>query len=198
MILTVNINMQSLVRFIILSMVVDGFRMMAPARFNSLRSLEMATSITGGSIVALVTPMTSSNAIDYDKLIDILKWHIDQKTDGVVVLGTTGESSTISVEERTKIIETAVKTVNGRIPVIIGTGGIETHKVIESSKQAQSLGADGVLVITPYYVKPPQRALVAHFNAIANAISIPVIMYNCQGRTGVTIAHETGTSSLFD
>jgi 4-hydroxy-tetrahydrodipicolinate synthase len=179
--------------FVVLSLVVDGFRMTTSSRVNNLRTLEMTTAIKGGSIVALATPMTNTNAIDYNKLIDLLKWHISQKTDGVVILGTTGESSTISSEERTKIIETSVKTVNGAIPVIVGTGTIECKKVIEMSKQAEILGADGVLVITPYYVKPPQRALVAHFNSIADAIKIPVILYNCQGRTGVNMSPETGS-----
>ncbi len=158
---------------------------------KSRKGLEMKGSIGDGSIVALVTPMTSTNAIDYDKLIDLLNWHVSEGSDGVVILGTTGESSTISLEERTKIIETSVRTVGGSLPVIVGTGGIETSKVIESSKHAQSLGADGVLVITPYYVKPPQRALVTHFTSVADSISIPVILYNCPGRTGVNIAPET-------
>ena len=148
-------------------------------------------AIKGGSIVALVTPMTTSNAIDYDKLISLLKWHVSEGSDGIVILGTTGESSTISHEERTKIIETAVKTVNSAFPVIVGTGTIDTNKVIESSKHAESLGADGVLVITPYYVKPPQRALITHFKTVADSIKIPVILYNCPGRTGVSIAIET-------
>lgn len=112
-------------------------------------------------------------------------------TNGAVVLGTTGESSTISMEEREKIIKTSVETVNGEFPVIIGTGTIETDKVIELSKQAKDLGADAVLIITPYYVKPPQRALVKHFVAIADAIDFPVILYNCPGRTGVDMKPET-------
>ena len=199
MALSINyvVNMRVFKFFVILSFVVNGFRMMPSSRYNNLHTLEMKTEIKGGSIVALATPMTSSNAIDYDKLVDILKWHISQKSDGVVILGTTGESSTISSEERIKIIQTSVKAVNGAIPVIVGTGTIEPSKCIDLSKQAESLGADGVLVITPYYVKPPQRALVTHFNSVANSIKIPVILYNCQGRTGVNMAPETGSFYKF-
>jgi 4-hydroxy-tetrahydrodipicolinate synthase len=151
-------------------------------------------AVKGGSIVALVTPMTETNAIDFTKLDEILKWHISEGTDGVVVLGTTGESSMISMEERASIIKASVKTVNGAIPVIIGTGCIETDKVIELSRQALELGADATLVITPYYIKPPQRALVTHFKTIADAVNIPMILYNCPGRTGVDMKPETLTT----
>lgn len=169
----------------------DAFFISGKFGLRTQFDLSMKATIKGGSIVALSTPMTITNAIDYPKLVDLLKWHVSEGSDGVVILGTTGESSTISQDDRTKIIETSVKTVNGAFPVIVGTGTIDTTKVIESSKHAESLGADGVLVITPYYVKPPQRALVTHFNAVADAIKIPVILYNCPGRTGVNMAPET-------
>jgi 4-hydroxy-tetrahydrodipicolinate synthase len=144
-----------------------------------------------GSIVALVTPMTPNNAIDFEKLESILKWHVAEGTNGVVILGTTGEASTINMDERTEIIKRSVKTVNGAIPVIVGTGTIDTQKVIELSKHAMSLGADATLVITPYYVKPPQRALVTHFRTIADAVPLPMLLYNCPGRTGVDMKPET-------
>lgn len=145
----------------------------------------------GGSIVALVTPMTSTNAIDYQTLESILRWHVSEGTDGVVILGTTGEASMISLEERTEIIKTSVKAVDGAFPIIVGTGSIETHKVIELSKHALSLGADASLVITPYYVKPPPRALVTHFRTIADSVPLPMIVYNCPGRTGIDMKPET-------
>lgn len=112
-------------------------------------------------------------------------------TDGAVILGTTGEASTISMEERTEIIKASVKTVNGAFPIIVGTGTIETQKVIALSKHAMECGADATLIITPYYVKPPQRALVKHYLSIADSVAIPMIVYNCPGRTGVDMKPET-------
>lgn len=154
-------------------------------------SLSMVQKIRPGSVVALVTPMNDQNGIDYTKLEELLQWHISEGTDGAVVLGTTGEASMISWDERAKIIEHAVKTVNGAFPIIIGTGTIEASQVIKLSQQAKDLGADGTLVITPYYVKPPQRALIKHFTTIADAVDIPMIVYNCPGRTGVDMKPET-------
>jgi len=151
----------------------------------------MIIPVRPGSIVAIVTPMTQNNAIDFPKLEDLLKWHISEGTDGAVILGTTGESSTISKEERTEIIKRSVKAVNGAFPIIVGTGAIETKKVIEMGIQARDLGADATLVITPYYVKPPQRALIKHYNDIADAVDLPMLLYNCPGRTGVDMKPET-------
>ena len=182
-------------------------------------SLLMMVPVRGGSVVALVTPMTANNAIDYPKLESLLKWHIAEGkatlctqnyffrrwwrqfsflsyclnagTDGAVILGTTGESSTISMEERTAIIKTSVKVVNGAFPIIVGTGTIETEKVIALCQHAKDCGADASLVITPYYVKPPQRALVTHYRKIADSVDLPMIVYNCPGRTGVDLKPET-------
>lgn len=112
-------------------------------------------------------------------------------TDGAVILGTTGEASTISMEERTEIIKASVKIVAGAFPIIVGTGTIETSKTIALTKHAMECGADASLIITPYYVKPPQRALVKHFLAIADAVALPLILYNCPGRTGVDLKPET-------
>ena len=147
--------------------------------------------IVGGSVVALVTPMTEKNEIDYDKLQELLEWHVKEGTDGAVILGTTGEASMITIEERTEIIKRAVNTVKQSFPIIVGTGTIETSKVIELSRHALECGADASLVITPYYIKPPQRALVTHFLEIANAVPLPMIVYNCPGRTGVDMKPET-------
>jgi len=147
--------------------------------------------LRGGSVVALVTPMKADKSIDYGRLVDLLTWHMQEGTDGAVVLGTTGEGSMISFAERAEIIKTAVSTVKGAFPVIIGTGTIETSKVIELTRQAKDLGADASLVITPYYVKPPQRALVSHYTSIVDAVALPLIAYNCPGRTGVDMKPET-------
>jgi 4-hydroxy-tetrahydrodipicolinate synthase len=108
-----------------------------------------------------------------------------------VILGTTGEASTISMEERTEIIKASVKIVGGAFPIIVGTGTVETSKTIALTKHAMECGADASLIITPYYVKPPQRALVKHFLSIADAVAFPLILYNCPGRTGVDLKPET-------
>lgn len=145
----------------------------------------------GGSNVALVTPMKNDNKIDYESLVRLLKWHEKEQTDGIVLLGTTGEGSTINMSERSRIIETAVNLLKNKIPIIVGTGAVDPNKVIELTKNAKDLGADASLVITPYYVKPPQRALITHFSTIADSIDLPLILYNCPGRTGVDMIPET-------
>lgn len=178
----------------ILTFGVQSFKIMGRDLRGSLRlmSINMLTApIQGGSVVALVTPMTASNEVDYPKLIELLEWHVKEGSDGAVILGTTGEASTLSLEERTEIIKTSVQTVKGAFPLIVGTGTIQTSQSIELSLNAKENGADGILVITPYYVKPPQRALVQHFTSIADACDLPMILYNCPGRTGVTISPET-------
>jgi len=157
----------------------------------SMSDVEKRHKVRAGSVVALVTPMTPTNEIDYKKFVDLLKWHMSEGTDGAVILGTTGEGSMIEMEERSKIIQTAVETVGGAFPIIVGTGTIETSKVISLSKNALDNGADATLIITPYYVKPPQRALVSHFQEVADAVPIPMIVYNCPGRTGVDLKPET-------
>ena len=145
----------------------------------------------GGSNVALVTPMKSNNKIDYEALTRLLIWHEKEQTDGIVLLGTTGEGSTINMSERSRIIETAINLLKNKIPIIVGTGSVDPNKVVELTKNAKDLGADASLVITPYYVKPPQRALITHFSTIADSIDLPMILYNCPGRTGVDMKPET-------
>jgi 4-hydroxy-tetrahydrodipicolinate synthase len=144
-----------------------------------------------GSVVALVTPLLDDKALDIPSLESILKWHVAEGTDGAVVLGTTGEASMMTMDERADIIKAAVKTVNGAFPIIVGCGGIKTSDMVDQAKQAEELGADGILVITPYYIKPPQRALVTHFHTVADACKLPMIVYNCPGRTGVGMTPET-------
>ena len=154
--------------------------------------LAAALAPCGGSNVALVTPMVAgSNAVDYGALRSLLEWHVECGTAGVVALGTTGEASTLSGEERDEVLRTAVDVCGGVVPVVAGTGTIDTERAIAMGRRAAELGADGTLVVTPYYVKPPQAALVAHFTAIADAVDLPMILYNVPGRTGVDLLPAT-------
>ena len=138
-----------------------------------------------GSGVALITPFKDGK-VDFNKLEELLNWHVEQNTDAIVICGTTGEASTMTDEERKETIRFTVEKINGRIPVIAGTGTNCTAHSIELSKYAEEVGADGVLVITPYYNKATQKGLIAHFSAIAEAVKIPNIIYNVPGRTGST------------
>ena len=143
-----------------------------------------------GSGVAIVTPF-DGNKTNYDALGELIEYHIANKTDAIIICGTTGEASTMPDAEHLAAIEYTVKKTAGRIPVIAGTGSNETAHAIELSKKAQELGADGLLVVTPYYNKASQKGLVAHFKAIAESVTIPVILYNVPGRTGMNIAIPT-------
>jgi len=143
-----------------------------------------------GSGVALITPFKADGTPNYEKLDEILEMHIANKTDAVVICGTTGEASTLPDSDHLEVIRHTVKTVAGRIAVIGGTGSNYTDHAIEFSKKAEEFGCDGVLCVTPYYNKASQKGLVAHYAAIANAISIPVILYNVPSRTGVNIGIE--------
>jgi hypothetical protein len=143
-------------------------------------SLSMA-QVTGGSVVALVTPMNSDYSVDFASLRSLLRWHVEKGTKGAVILGTTGEASTIDLETRTLIIKEAVSTVAGEMPIIVGTGTTDPTTALALSQNAKDCGADATLVITPYYVKPPQRALIKHFTDLANSVDIPMILYNCPG-----------------
>lgn len=147
-------------------------------------------SIFKGSGVAIVTPFTDGG-VDYDKLGELLEMHIEQSTDAIIVCGTTGEASTMTEEELKSVIKYTVDKVNGRIPVIAGTGTNDTAKTIKRSKFAEEAGADGLLVITPYYNKTTQKGLVEHFTAVADSVNIPIIIYNVPGRTGLNILPET-------
>lgn len=144
-------------------------------------------SIFVGSGVALVTPFNEDMTVNFEKLRELIEFQIENKTDAIVVTGTTGEASTLSDLEQKEIIERTVKIVNGRVPVIAGTGSNDTKHSIELSQQAEKLGVDGLLVITPYYNKTNKRGLIEHFKMIASSVKTPIILYNVPGRTGMNI-----------
>ena len=141
-----------------------------------------------GSGVALITPFNDKNEINFEKLRELLEFHIANKTDAVIVTGTTGESSTMTDEEKLAVIKFSVETVNKRIPVIAGTGSNNTKHAVEMSIKAQELGADGLLVVTPYYNKGNENGIYNHYKIIAESVDIPVILYNVPGRTGVNLS----------
>ena len=144
-----------------------------------------------GSIVALVTPMYENGAIDKESLEKLVKYHIDQGTDALVAVGTTGESATLSEDEHCEVIKTIVDYVSGRIPVIAGTGSNSTIEAINLTHKAQQAGADACLIVTPYYNKPTQEGLYLHYKAIAEAVDMPQILYNVPGRTACDMLPET-------
>jgi 4-hydroxy-tetrahydrodipicolinate synthase len=143
-----------------------------------------------GSWVALVTPMLDSGEIDYVALAALVDWHLDNNTAGIVVLGTTGEAATITATERTAIVTHVVRQVAGKVPVMVGTGTNATVSTIELTEQAKQLGADAALVVTPYYNKPTQVGLQAHFTAVADAVQLPLMLYNVPGRTACDLQLE--------
>ncbi len=144
-----------------------------------------------GSLVALVTPMFEDGSADYDALAKLIEWHIASGTDGIVSVGTTGESPTLSVEEHTAVIAFTVQTAAGRIPVIAGTGGNSTAEAIELTAAAKAAGAAASLQVVPYYNKPTQEGLYRHFKTIAEAVDIPIILYNVPGRTVADLKNDT-------
>jgi 4-hydroxy-tetrahydrodipicolinate synthase len=144
-----------------------------------------------GSLVALVTPMTESGDIDHVAFGRLLDWHARQGTDGVVIAGTTGESPTVTAAEAAELLQIAVQRIGGRMPVIAGTGGNSTAESIERTRAACELGVDGVLVVTPYYNRPPQEGLYRHFSLVADASSVPLILYNVPSRTACDLLPET-------
>jgi 4-hydroxy-tetrahydrodipicolinate synthase len=144
-----------------------------------------------GSIVALVTPMLDNGDIDYAALRRLIDWHIGEGTDCIGVVGTTGESPTVTVEEHCEIIRVAVEHARGRVPIMAGAGGNSTHEAIELSRYAKKVGADCTLQVVPYYNKPSQDGLYRHFRAIAEAVDIPVVLYNVPGRTVADLQHDT-------
>lgn len=144
-----------------------------------------------GSGVALITPFNADGTPNYKKLDELIEMHIANKTDAIIICGTTGEAPTLPDDEHLEVIKHTVETAAGRIPVIGGTGSNYTRHAIEFSQKAEEYGCDGVLCVTPYYNKASQKGLVEHFSAIANSISIPVILYNVPSRTGVNISIPT-------
>lgn len=143
-----------------------------------------------GSIVAIVTPFKKGK-FDEKAYVDLIEWHISEGTHGIVPCGTTGEASTLGFEEHYRVIEVAVKAANKRIPVIAGTGANSTDEAIEITKKAKKLGADGALLVTPYYNKPTQEGLYRHYKAVAEAVKIPIVLYNVPGRTAVNMLPST-------
>ncbi len=144
-----------------------------------------------GSMVALVTPMTSDGQLDWDSLHNLVAWHLEKGSHGLVAVGTTGESSTLSVEEHLEVVRRVVKQVKGRIPVIAGTGANATDEAVTLTAAAKECGADACLLVTPYYNKPTQEGLFRHFEHIAKSVAIPQILYNVPGRTGVDMTAQT-------
>lgn len=144
-----------------------------------------------GSIVALVTPMKNDGSIDYESLSGLIAWHIENLTDALVILGTTGESPTIEFSEREKIIQHTLNEVAGRIPVIVGTGSNSTSEAIHLTRHAMEMGVDACLVVTPYYNKPTQQGLYEHFKAIAENVAVPQILYNVPARTACDLQADT-------
>jgi len=147
-------------------------------------------AIFKGSGVAIVTPF-NDNGVDFNKLGELLDWHVENGTDAIIICGTTGEAPTMSDDEKKAAYKFTVDRIAGRIPVIAGTGSNDTHHSIELSKYAESVGCNGVLCVTPYYNKTTQKGLIAHYTAIADSINIPVIIYNVPGRTGINTNPDT-------
>jgi len=144
-----------------------------------------------GSIVALVTPMQEDGSVDYDALRGLIDWHVAEGTDCIGVVGTTGESPTVSVDEHCEIIRVAVQHAAGRVPIMAGAGGNATAEAIELARFAKQVGADCTLQVVPYYNKPSQEGIYRHFRAIAEAVDLPHVLYNVPGRTVADVHHDT-------
>lgn len=144
-----------------------------------------------GSLVALVTPMNSNGDVAWPELEQLIEWHIESGTHGIVPVGTTGESATLGVTEHLEVIKTTIRIVAGRIPVVAGTGANATAEAIELTRAAKEAGTDAVLLVTPYYNKPPQAGLIAHYRAIAQAVNVPMVLYNVPPRTACDMQADT-------
>ncbi len=156
-----------------------------------MSNFEEAKQKLRGSIAPVVTPFDDQMNIDTKTLEKLINWHIESGSHGISVTGTTGEPSSLSIEERELVMETAIKTVAGRVPVVPGTGSTNHAETLYLTKRAQEMGADAALVIVPYYNKPNQQALYCHFKAVADSVDIPVIIYNIPGRTAKNLEVET-------
>ncbi|MGA4245495.1 4-hydroxy-tetrahydrodipicolinate synthase [Ralstonia nicotianae] len=144
-----------------------------------------------GSLVAIVTPMHEDGSLDFPSLRSLIDWHIAEGTDGIVIVGTSGESPTVSVDEHRELIRVTVEQVNKRIPVIAGTGGNSTTEAVELTAYAKSVGADASLQVVPYYNKPTQEGMYLHFRKVAESVDLPVILYNVPGRTVADMSVDT-------
>lgn len=151
----------------------------------------MALGMLTGSLVAIVTPMFEDGRLDLDALKKLVDFHVEAGTDGIVIVGTTGESPTVDVDEHCLLIKTTIEHVAKRVPVIAGTGANSTAEAIELTAKAKALGADACLLVAPYYNKPSQEGLYQHFKAVAEAVDIPQILYNVPGRTGCDLSNDT-------
>jgi len=150
-----------------------------------------ADHMVTGSIVAIVTPMQDDGRLDYERFKSLIDFHVEQGTDGIVVVGTTGESATVDFDEHKELIRAAVAHARGRTAIIAGTGGNSTAEAIELTESAKNAGADAALSVVPYYNKPTQEGMYRHFRTIAERVDIPLILYNVPGRTVADIANET-------
>ncbi|WLD94819.1 2,4-dihydroxyhept-2-ene-1,7-dioic acid aldolase [Alkalihalobacillus sp. AL-G] len=144
-----------------------------------------------GSIAPIITPFKEDDSLDLTTLEELIDWHIDSGTHGISVCGTTGEPSSLTIEERVQVMETAAKAVNGRVPFVPGTGSTNHEETLYLTKKAKEIGADAAMVIVPYYNKPSQHALYKHFKAVADTVNIPTIIYNIPGRTAVNMDVKT-------
>ena len=151
----------------------------------------MKKRIFTGAGIAILTPMHADGSINWEEFGRLVDWQIENSTDAIIVCGTTGESSTMSDEEHLNAIRFAVERAAGRVPVVAGAGSNDTAYAVNLAKESKEAGVDGILVVTPYYNKTSQRGLIAHYNTIADATDLPMILYHIPGRTGVTIAPQT-------
>lgn len=143
-----------------------------------------------GSIVALITPFNEDGSVNYKRLRELIDWHVEQQTDAILVLGTTAETPTLTLSEEDEIARISIEQAKGRVPIIVGSGSNNTMVAIEQSLKYEKMGADALLVITPYYNKTSKAGMVNHFTQIADAVNTPIYVYNVPGRTGVTISYE--------
>ena len=148
-------------------------------------------TIYTGSAVAIVTPFFEDGSVDYERFGELIEFQIKEGTDAIVVAGTTGESSTMPDDEQVAVIKYAIEKINGRVPVIAGSGVNDTNHSIKLSKEIEKLNPDGLLVVTPYYIKTSQQGLIEHFTAVADAVNTPIVLYNVPGRTGQVMHPET-------
>ena len=144
-----------------------------------------------GSLVAIVTPMHEDGSLDFESMEELIEFHITNKTDAIVAVGTTGESATLDFNEHSEVIKTTISIINKRIPVIAGSGANSTSEALELTQRSKELGADACLLVTPYYNKPTQNGLYCHYKKIADEVSIPQILYNVPGRTSVDMLPDT-------
>jgi 4-hydroxy-tetrahydrodipicolinate synthase len=154
-------------------------------------SISEAKERLRGSIAPIVTPFDEKDQVDYKTLENLINWHIESGSHGISVTGTTGEPSSLTLQEREKVMETAIKTAKGRVPVVPGTGSTNHAETLHLTKLAQEMGADAAMVIVPYYNRPSQHALYKHFKAVADSVDIPIIVYNIPGRTAVNLEVKT-------